>query len=180
MSTSELERELARWRGANLPASAAIRLSIEEALEYRNSGNFPDAHGRTLRLVIHVDRAEPGRVERKRLLFEPDFHEAPRWRREGSTPVNIVPLRTSESTAALTGWWDDPAIAALEREWVQHGTAAGLAVPGAYRGFVFKTVLALRAAGRPVTADTVADSIARWLPAREADEIRRALAEANR
>jgi hypothetical protein len=179
MSTSELERELGRWRGVDPSPSQAIRLSNEEALRLRNAGNIPDEHGRTLRLVIHIDSPEPGLVEKKRLLFEPDYHDAPSWRREGSAPVNIVPLRTTPPEAEASQWWDDPALAALEAEWADRGTVAGLAVPRAYRGFVFKTVLALKAAGRPITADTVADSIARWVSPPEAEEIRSALVDAN-
>jgi hypothetical protein len=179
MSTSELERELARWRGGDPSPSEAIRLSNQEALDLRNAGNIPDERGRTLRLVLHVDSPETGLLEKKRLLFEPDYHDAPEWRREGSVPVNLVPLRTAGVAADASRWWDDPALGALEREWAEQGTVEGVTVPGAYRGFVFKTVLALRAAGRPISAGTVADSIARWVPAPEADEIRKALAAAN-
>jgi hypothetical protein len=179
MSTSELERELARWRGADRSPSEAIRLSNQEALDLRNAGNVPDEQGRTLRLVLYVDSPEPGLLERKRLVFEPDYHDAPNWRRVGSAPVNLVPLRTADVAAEPSEWWDDPAIGALEREWAEKGTVEGLSVPASYRGFVFKTVLALRAAGRRVTAVAVADSIARWVPPAEADEIRRALTAAN-
>jgi hypothetical protein len=179
MSTSELERELARWRGADRSPSEAIRLSNQEALDLRNAGNVPDEQGRTLRLVLYIDSPEPGLLERKRLVFEPDYHDAPNWRRVGSAPVNLVPLRTTDVAAEPSEWWDDPAIAALEREWAEKGTVEGLSVPASYRGFVFKTVLALRAAGRRVTAIAVADSIARWVPPAEADEIRTALTTAN-
>jgi hypothetical protein len=179
MSTSELEQELARWRGEDRPPSEAIKLSNQQALDLRNAGNIPDERGRTLRLVLYVSSPEPGLLEKKRLLFEPDYHDAPDWRRVGSAPVNLVPLRTTDDTANISEWSDDPALAALEREWAQKGTIEGLSVPPAYRGFVFKTVLALRAAGRQVTAAAVADSIARWLPAPEADEIRGALMAAN-
>ena len=179
MSTSELERELARWRGADRSPSEAIRLSNQEALDLRNAGNIPDQRGRTLRLVLYVDGPEPGLLEKKRLLFEPDYHDAPEWRRAGSAPVNLVPLRSADVAANTPQWWDDPALAALEREWAEEGTVEGLSVPRAYRGFVFKTVLALRAAGRRITAAAVADSIARWVPPAEANEIRKALMAAN-
>jgi hypothetical protein len=178
MSTSELERELARCRGVDRSPSQAIRLSNQEALDFRNAGNLPDERGRTLRLVLHIDSPEPGLLEKKRLLFEPDYHDAPNWRRVGSSPVNLVPLRTTDD-AAISQWWDDPALAALEREWARKGTVEGLSVPGEYRGFVFKTVLALKAAGLPVTAVAVSNSIARWVPPQEADEIRTALMAAN-
>jgi hypothetical protein len=181
MNTAELERELARWRAPDegLPPSTAIRLSIEEALARRNAGNLPDEEGRTLRLVLRVDTpSELSFLQAKRLMWEPDFHDAPRWRREGSKPVNVVPLRATEAQPESGPWWENPDLAALEDEWSGSGTVAGLKVPGEYRGFVYKTVLALRSAGVEITPDTVADSIARWLPADESDRIRAALKNA--
>lgn len=175
MNTSELERELARWRGEHAAPSDAVRLSIEDALAYRDAGNIPDERGRTLRLVLHVsNRSELTYLQKKRLLYEPDFHDAPNWRRAGSKPVNVVPLRTGEiGEADERAWWDDPDLAALEDEWRRRGTVEGLRVPAAYRSFVYKTVLALRVAGKPVTTETVTGSIARWLGEDEVERIRK-------
>lgn len=182
MNTAELERELARHRGEDVPASTAIRLTTDQALHYRHRGNLPDARGRTLRLVLHVDnRGDLKGLDIKRLAFEPDFHEAPSWRREGSVPVNVVPLRTKKLQPTDEGaWWEDAELGELESEWTQTGAISGLRVPGAYRGFVYKTVLALRAAGLPVTAETVAGSVARWLPESEAVALGELLTELNR
>jgi hypothetical protein len=183
MSASDLERELARMRSPDVETtpSNSVRLSVEDALAYRDAGNLPDEKGRTLRLVLRVeDASELSYLQAKRLMWEPDFHDAPDWRREGSRPVNVIPLRSPGVAARERGpWWEDSDLAPLEDEWRRHGTAAGLSVPASYRGFVYKTVLALRAAGREVSADSVADSIARWLPPAEADRIRDALREAN-
>ena len=179
MNTSELEQELLRFRDPenDHPASTAVPLSIEEALAFKRSGNLPDPRGRSLRLVLHVtDAVALDRLNDKRLAFEPDLHEAPDWRRPGSKPVNVVPLRTSDVTARDPGaWWDDPELGRLEEEWRTSGTVSGLRVPGEYRSFVFKTVLALRAAGEPVTAEKIVDSVARWLPADDVARIRRGL-----
>lgn len=181
MNTSELEQELLRFRDPDNehPASGAVPLSIEEALAVKCSGNLPDPRGRWLRLVLHVtDAAALDHLNDRRLLFEPDLHEAPDWRRPGSKPVNVVPLRTPDVTASDPGaWWDDPEIGKLEEEWRSSGTVSGLRVPGEYRGFIFKTVLALRAAGEPVTAEKIANSIERWLPAEDAALVRRVLAD---
>jgi hypothetical protein len=180
MNTEELLTELARARGHDRSPSGAIRLTVDEALEYRNAGNRPDAADRSLRLVLHISSAaDTIALDAKRLMFEPDFHELPTWRIEGSRPVNVVPIRTAPIPPAHDhAWWDDPGIAELEAEWRDRGTVAGMAVPGTYRGFVLKTALALRRAGLPVTPDTVADSIARWLDPREAEAIRAALKDA--
>lgn len=179
MSSADLERELKRWREpeAELEPSGAMPLTIEEALEYRNAGNLPDEQGRSLRLVLHVrDAAELSYLQQKRSRFEPDFHDAPDWRRDGSKPVNVVPLRAPEiATEEGSAWWEDPEIAALETKWIGTGTVEGMPVPAEFRSFVYKTVLSLRAAGRAVTADSVADSIARWLPRDQAEQIRSAL-----
>jgi hypothetical protein len=91
--------------------------------------------------------------------------------------VNIVPLRAPgvDSPEPRAAWWEDADMAALEDEWRTSGTAAGVPVPGEWRGFVFKTVVALRAAGRPVHADAIADSAARWLAPVDAERLRVAL-----
>ena len=179
MSTADLEIELKRWRnpGEDVPPSGTEALSIEAALAYRNAGNLPDESGRSLRLVLHVnDAAELSYLQSKRLAFEPDFHDAPTWRREGSKPVNVVPLRRSDvQGGGGRAWWDDPAVAELEREWSTHGTVAGMRVPADVRSFVYKTVLSLRSAGREVAPASVADSIARWMSPKEAEQIRQAL-----
>jgi hypothetical protein len=168
MSTADLERELARRRDpdARMAPSGAVRLSVEDALAYRNAGNLPDEYGRTLRLVLKVrDERDLATLDAKRLLYEPDYHDAPEWRREGSKPVNVVPLRDPHVGPAHEGpWWEQPGVAALEAEWREKGTVAGIPVSEAYRGFVHKTVVSLRAAGREVTPRSILDSLARWLP----------------
>ena len=181
MTTAELERELARRRGDDLPATGAHKLTVAEALEFRDAGNLPDADGRTLRLVLNVeDEAGLEDLGVRRLDYEPDYHDPPSWRREGSAPVNVVPLRREGVVGPLRReWWQEDDLAALEAEWSRSGTVAGLNVPGDYRSFVYKTVLALQEAGRDVTVDAVADSIARWLPRDDSEEIRRALRAAN-
>ncbi len=179
MSSSDLELELKRWRSQDTdpPPSGALRLSVADALAYRNAGNVPDDRDRSLRLVLHVnDAAQLSYLQQKRLEFEPDFHDAPTWRRDGSRPVNVVPLRRDDVKGAGGGaWWEDPDVAQLEEEWSRTGSVAGMPVPAELRSFVYKTVLSLRAAGRPVTPASVADSLARWLPAKEAEHIRGAL-----
>ena len=182
MSVSDLERELARHRGAHVPPSNAVHLSPQEGLAYRNTGNLPDELGRSLRLVLHVrDRDDIASLDKRRALYEPDHHDAPTWRREGSKPVNVVPLRIvdeEDGTAREVGpWWEDPEVAELEREWQRAGTIAGLRVPGEYRSFVYKTVIALRKAQREITADSVVDSVSRWLPPQDAERLRAALKE---
>jgi hypothetical protein len=181
MSTADLEIELARWRRPEEahPRSNARPLSVAEALRYRDAGNLPDELGRTLRLVrIAGDAGELATLNDRRARFEPDFHHAPVWRRRGSRPVNLVPLRRPGVEGRSRPWWEDADVAALESEWRRTGRMAGLSVPGEYRAFVLKTVLALRAARMPVTADAVADSIARWVPAHEAERIGAALRSA--
>ena len=178
MSTADLEVELARRRNptGDHPASNAQRLTVPEALRYRDAGNIPDDLGRTLRLVLAVDNDDDlANLHTKRALYEPDFHEAPGWRRAGSRPVNVVPLRAADVQGRARPWWEDPRVAALEEEWRRSGRMAGLKVPGEYRGFVLKTVLALRDADLPVTGEAVANSIARWVPPHEAERIRAAL-----
>src|SRR5687767_15492660 len=99
MSSADLERELRRWRedDAETDESGAIHLRVTEALAYRDAGNIPDDQGRSLRLVLHGnDSAELSYLQQKRVEFEPDCHVAPTWRREGSKPVNVVPLRRDD------------------------------------------------------------------------------------
>jgi len=183
MSTADLEVELARWRspGTEVGTSNTRRLTTEEALEYRNAGNLPDEVDRTLRLVLRIDDTQDlERLAERRLEFEPDYQEAPAWRREGSRPVNVVPLRRSGVAPVSTGpWWEDDELAKLEREFGERSTAAGVRVPGEYRGFIFKTVLALRSQGREITPETISASIARWLPEKTAVRIARELNELN-
>jgi hypothetical protein len=173
MSVAELERAL-RHESAD-PVTPGIRLSVEEAIAYRNAGNLLDEEGRSLRLVLHVG-ADEEPVARKRSAFEPDYQSAPNWKRPGSKPVNVVPLRVSERAAGDPGpWWEDPAVALLEEEWQRAGTVRGMQIPGEYRSFVYKTVLELEAAGKELTPGSIADSIARWVPAEDAKRIRTAL-----
>ena len=174
MSTRELERALASHRAGD-EEEFGIRLSVEEALRLRNAGNVPDADDRSLRLVLFVDDVP---LDRKRASFEPDYHRAPEWRRPGSRPVNVVPLRTGSSPETdPRPWWETPRVKELEEEWRASGSIAGIAVPAGYRSFVFKTVIALQDAGQPITADSIADSVARWLTPEDARRIRDALTE---
>lgn len=183
MSTADLELELTRWRVpvTNLGSSNVRRLTVEQALEFRNAGNFPDELDRTLRLVLRVDDAQDlATLEERRLEFEPDYQNAPTWRRAGSRAINVVPLRQPGIEPVTEGaWWEDPDLAELEREFAQRGTAAGVRVPGEYRGFIFKTVLSLRSQGREVNPTSIADSIARWLSPDDAARIARELNELN-
>ncbi|MDQ4057530.1 MAG: hypothetical protein M3124_00220 [Actinomycetota bacterium] len=184
MSISDLDRELRRWRSSDCqgPPSRARRLTNEAAIAYRNAGNLPDELDRTLRLVLVVNNTEDlANLEARRLTFEPDYLDAPTWRREGSRPINVVPLRSPRVEPVTAGsWWDDPQLEALEREYTERGTAGGLRIPGEYRGFIFKTVLALRSQDREITPQAIADSVARWLPKDDAARLEAAIAEANR
>jgi hypothetical protein len=183
MSTADLEHELARWRapGEDGGASSAQPLTTEQALVFRNAGNLPDELDRTLRLVLHVgDSRDLANLAERRLEFEPDYQNAPTWRRERSRPINVVPLRRPGIAPVRGGpWWEDAELAALEHEFNERSTAGGLRVPGEYRGFVFKTILALRSQGRDVTPKTISDSIARWLPKEDAARIALELNELN-
>jgi hypothetical protein len=181
MSVAELEQELARVRDPSVAPSGAVRLSVEEALAFRSAGNMPDDDGRSLRIVLHIRSAEDvRRLSERRLEFEPDFHEAPTWRRDGSKPVNVVPLRLARTESATErDWWEEPDVAQLEAEWLRTGTVDGIKVPEGYRSFVYKTVLALRAANHSVTVETIADSVARWLTPEDAATLRSALEAAN-
>lgn len=177
MSAGELEAELPYLNDPAIdgPVSGAIRLDRDAALASKVAGNVPDPEGRWLRLVLRAEGHDPEAIARRRVEFEPDYHEAPKWRRPGSKPINVIPLRSRTGDRESQAWWEDPAMEALESEWQEHGTVAGVSVPGAYRSFVFKTVAALRAAGRPVSADSIADSIARWVSPEDAEKIRGAL-----
>jgi hypothetical protein len=181
MSTQDLERELARWRGDRSQSSGdVLRITTEDALAYRNSGNLPDDKERSLRLVLLVeDEDDLEGLARKRLIWEPDYHSAPDWRREGSRPVNVVPLRRPGRVSTEVPWWEMPGVKELDQEWNAHGTVAGLRTPAELRGFVYKTVVSLRAAGKQITPDAVADSISRWLPRDEAERVRAELKKAD-
>jgi hypothetical protein len=179
MTPTEVERLLTAVRTGSPDNEFGRALSVEEALAFRNAGNVPDEHGRTLRLIL-FDDGGPGALAQKRLEFEPDYHDAPTWKIAGSKPVNVIPLRTSDRRSRTwEAWWEEPAIARLEEEWKRSGSIEGLRVPGEYRGFVFKTVLELRAAGKDVTPHSVADSVARWVPPDDAERLRKALVAAN-
>ena len=183
MSTADLERELARWRApeTNAEPSHARRLSVAQALEFRDAGNLPDEFDRTLRLVLRIDdTGELANLEERRLEFEPDYQDAPTWRREGSRPINVVPLRRPGIEPVTEGaWWENPELAELEREFADRGSAAGVRVPGEYCGFIFKTVLSLRSQGSEVNPTTISDSIARWLSPEDAARIARELNDLN-
>lgn len=180
MSTPDLERELRRWRtGDGAPGDNVEPLSIDEALAYRNAGNLEDELGRSLRLVLRIEtEADLHALEAKRSSYEPDYLGAPGWRRAGSKPVNVVPLRPPEVRGRAEAWWDEEEMAAMETEWMATGGVGGLMIPGEYRSFVFKTIAALRAAGREVTVSSIAGSLQRWLTPKQAEEVRRALEEA--
>jgi len=176
MSAEDLEVELRRWRHPNAETrpSNAIRLDTSSALEYRDAGNLPDELDRSLRLVLILASAEELlALDQKRLIYEPDHHEAPSWRREGSRPVNVVPLRTADvTTEPVESWTDDAQMAALEREWEASGCVRGIGVAPEVRGFVYKTVLALESAGRPVTVEGITDSLQRWLSPPDVQRVR--------
>lgn len=179
MSVADLEAELAHLRDASRPpGQTTLALSDSDALAYRDAGNLPDEHGRSLRLVLGVGDEPLGE---KRLRFEPDFHSAPEWRREGSKPVNVVPLRRAAAVPRdpELAWWEQPDVAALEEEWRDTGRVAGLIIPGAYRSFVLKTIASLRIAGLQVNVESVIGSLSRWLRPDQVGEIRTALLDAN-
>lgn len=183
MSTVDLEIELARWRGdVSRPPSNAQPLSTDEAIAFRNRGNVPDELDRSLRLVLRIDSDEDLRsLDAKRLAFEPDFYAAPRWRRPGSKPVNVVPLRAADVEAPPPRpWWEDPVMAEMEKEWETTGTVGGVRVPGQYRSFVYKTIALLRRTGTEVTVASISDSIERWLTPDQASRLRSLLEDANR
>ncbi|MGI8406911.1 MAG: hypothetical protein ACR2L3_00140 [Actinomycetota bacterium] len=177
MNTSDLERELRRWRtGDGAPSDNVQPLTIAEALSYRNAGNLEDELGRSLRLVLRINSPEDlHALEAKRLAYEPDYLGAPGWRRAGSKPVNVVPLRPPEVRGRAEAWWDEATMAAMEAEWSATGAVDGLVIPGEYRSFVFKTIAALRAAEQEVNVSSIVGSLQRWLSLDQAEEIRRAL-----
>jgi hypothetical protein len=174
MSAADLEVELRRYREGTAEPSNAMSLGIDDALRYRDAGNIPDDLGRSLRLVLEVDTIEALRsIDSRRARFEPDHHTSPTWRRPGSKPVNVVPLRSSEVVVeAGESWLDDADMAEMERDWLSDGRVEGLAVPGEYRSFIYKTVLSLRRAGQPVTMDSITDSLERWLAPADVGRIR--------
>ena len=93
MNVPELERAL-RWMReteSEGESFAGIRLSIDQALEFRNAGNVPDENGRSLRLVLHVD-AEPEGLARKRPSSSPTITRPPHGGERDPKPVNVVPL----------------------------------------------------------------------------------------
>jgi hypothetical protein len=179
MTSAEVERLLIAVRSGSPNIEFGVPLPIDDALAYRNAGNVPDDAGRTLRLVLYDDGG-PGALVQKRLQFEPDYQEAPTWKVQGSKPVNVIPLRVGErKTRTHEAWWEDPAMARLEEEWTKSGSIEGVRIPGEYRGFVFKTVVELRTAGKDVTPQAIADSVARWLSPEDAERVRDALITAN-
>lgn len=175
MSVRDLEIELARHRDPTRrgEVSNARRLTTDEALAYRSAGNLPDELDRTLRLVLIVD-AEP--LSEKRLRFEPDFHAAPLWKRDGSRAVNVVPLTSTDRTPPKveTPWWEQPDVAPLEAEWQRTGEVGGVAIPAELRSFVLKTIASLRSAGVEVTRRSIVDSVSRWLSPVQVGELREA------
>ncbi|MEA2460290.1 MAG: hypothetical protein QOH90_467, partial [Actinomycetota bacterium] len=180
MSDREVEDLLARAKeGPRFPEPSGIHLPPHEALAHRDSGNVPDDAGRVLRLVLHMTPTDdPRAIHEKRLQFEPDFHSAPRWRRAGSRPVNVVPLGMGSRRTNQEAWWEDADMARLEAQWTKSGVVEGIKVPAEYRSFVYKTIVALQRDGIDVSALTVADSVARWLPEGEAAALRAALEDA--
>ena len=179
MSVGDLEIELARLRGEDRPPSNAVRVSVEDALSFRNRGNLPDEQGRTLRLALRPDPTGAVSLDEKRLQYEPDFMDLPDWRKEGSRPINVVPLGRVVTRADSGAWWEDDDMAALELQWNETGEVDGIKIPGAYRSFIYKTIVLLRRTGTDVTVDAISNSIARWLDPEQVKEIRVALVEAN-
>jgi hypothetical protein len=182
MSVADLEVELRRLRHPDsTEPSGARRLSQAEALSYRAAGNLPDGRERSLRLVLFVDaRSGAPAVDARRRRYEPDYDDAPTWRREGSVPVNVVPLRTSEpEPRAPRAWFEDPEVGALEREWQATGAVGGVRIPAEVRGFVLKTILSLRAAGKVVDIESITGSVSRWLSPEDAQWVRSSLEAAN-
>ena len=180
MSVADLEAELAHLRDpARPPGRTTLALSSSAALAFRAAGNLPDEEGRSLRLVLEVGDEPLGE---KRLRYEPDYHRAPTWRRKGSKPVNVVPLRGApvrDREDSEVAWWEQADVAALEQEWRDTGRVAGLVVPAGYRSFVLKTIASMRTAGLHIDIESVVGSLSRWLGHDQVAEIRSALLEAN-
>ena len=180
MSVADLEAELAHLRDPSRPpGDTTLALSSSDALAFRDAGNLPDEHGRSLRLVLEVGDEPLGE---KRLRYEPDYHQAPTWRRDGSKPVNMVPLRRTPDQAREdpeVAWWEQADVAALEQEWLDTGRVAGLVVPAEYRSFVLKTIASMRTAGLHIDIESVTGSLSRWLTPEQVVEIRAALMDAN-
>ena len=174
LSDLEVEQVLLAIKAGDEPDIESQGLDQDAALAFRDRGNVPDEADRVLRLFLRFEGESDHSVERKRIRFEPDFHSAPNWRRPGSRPVNVIPLGLSQPSDAKP-WWEDAAMAELEEEWSRSGTVSGVTVPAEYRSFVYKTVVALRASNHVVSASSIADSAARWLPAEQAEALRRAL-----
>ena len=69
-------------------------------------------------------------------------------------------------------------MAELEAQWQRTGAVSGVNIPGDLRGFLFKTILALRAAGKEISVEALSASVSRWLQpddvARIGDALRRA------
>jgi len=179
MSVAELERELIRFKNGEDPGPAKP-LTQESAMNFRDAGNVPDEAGRTLRLVLHVtSQDELLALDEKRRRWEPDYLDAPTWRRPDSKPVTVVPLRSADVEGRPRAWWDDEVVGPLEEGWRRTGRIAGLEVPAEVRGFVLKTVVELDTAGRDVTVDAIVDSLSRWLKPDEVATVERALRHAN-
>lgn len=178
LSDLEVESILIALKSGEAIEPPTPRLGRADALARRNAGNLPDDEGRVLRLFLSLEGEGAGSVEERRLHYEPDFHEAPEWRRPASRPINVIPLGLSHGSTPRP-WWEDPEVAELEREWQSSGCVGGVGVPAEYRSFVYKTVIALRGAGKEVSARAIADSAARWLPERQAAELRNALIASN-
>ena len=178
MSPRDVEIELRRWReeGASEPSNA-VALTQAEAMSYRDAGNVPDELDRSLRLVLIVSSTEELlALDDKRLVHEPDVHQAPTWRRDGSRPINVVPLRRhGVAGPTLEAWTDDEDMARLESEWRATGRVRGIAVDAGIRGFVYKTVVALERAEREVTAASITDSLRRWLAPEDVERVRAGL-----
>lgn len=172
MNLTELEGLLARWRAGEQLGDIGVPLEIVDALARKRAGNLPDARGRTLRLVLMVDEAP---LEERRALYEPDVHERPDWRRPGSKPVHVVPLKRRRQQEVPYPWWEDPSVKHLEAEWQRSGRIAGVPVPEDYRSFVLKAVASLRVQGKEISARAIADSIERWLLPEDAARLRAAL-----
>lgn len=181
MDNRALERELQLFRTGEGPGGEHVEaLSIDAALAFRNAGNLPDDLDRTLRLVLVIETEDDLRnLDAKRAALEPDYLDAPTWRREGSRPVNVVPLRAASVRGTEQAWHEDPEMDALESQWRESGTVEGVTIPGDYRSFLFKSIVALRSTGREITVESLCGALERWLDPAQVAEIRAALEDAN-